>query len=165
MGRRLSDGGRQRWRDLDGAPGEAMIEFRFADLRAEGLPASLADALVRVTADLAVVVDGRVVYSEADFPVVELAAALVRWCGLPACGRVDFEFDSMSTPKPGWVWIRREGCGWRVGSLHEEYPEMLEFTTEQISEAVRRFTTQLVATGRDSLGVDLSVWVPKLASR
>ena len=142
-----------------------MIEFRFTDLRAEGSPASLADALVRVTADLAVVVDGRVVYSEVDFPVVELAAALVRWCELPAGGRVDFEFDSMSTPEPGWVWIRREGSGWRVGSLHEEYPAMLESTADQICEAVRRLAVRLVATGRGSLGVDLSEWVPTLASR
>lgn len=142
-----------------------MIEFLFTDLRAEGPPASLADALVRVTADIAIVVDGGVVYSEVDFPVVELAAALVRWCELPACGRVDFEFDSMSTPEPGWVWIRREDTGWRVGSLHEEYPEMLEFTTNQVRDAVRRFAARLVATGRDSLGVDLLAWVPNLTSR
>lgn len=142
-----------------------MIEFRFTDLRSEEPPVTLADVLVRVTADLSIVVEDRVVYSEVDFPVVELAVALVRWCELPGCGRVDFEFDSMSTPEPGWVWIRREGAGWRVGSLHEEYPEMLEFTTDQVRDAVHRFAVRLVATGRDSLGVDLSAWVPTLASR
>ena len=139
-----------------------MIEFRLTDLRAEGPLASLADAFVRVTADLAIVVDGRVVYSEVDFPVVELAAALVQWCELPACGRADFEFDSMSTPEPGWVWIRREGAGWRVGSMHEEYPEMLEFTTDQTCETVCRFAAELVAAGRASLGVDFSLLVPTL---
>lgn len=137
-----------------------MIEFRFTDLRLDGLPpASLADAVVRVTARFALVVGGRVVYSEAEFPVVELAAALFRWCELPAYARIDFEFDSMSTPEPGWVWIRREGQAWRVGSLHQEYPEMREFTTDQIQHAVRRFVERLVAVGRDLIGADLSSWI------
>lgn len=141
-----------------------MMEFRFTALRSEGLPATLADVLIRVTADLAIVVDGRPVYSEVAFPVIELAAALIWWCDLPERNRSEFEFDSMSTPEPGWVWIRRGVAGWRIGSVHQERPEMLEFTADQIRDAVHRFAACLMVAGQDSLGVDLSTWVPTLGS-
>lgn len=136
-----------------------MIEFRFTDLRSPRKPAEKADVYIGVTADLSILVDGRVVYSEEDFPVIELASALLDWCRSPSDRRVDFEFDSMSTPERGWVWIRLAGPGWRVGSLHQEYPAMTEFRADEICAAANAFAARLVAGGLERLGVDLATWL------
>jgi hypothetical protein len=98
-----------------------VIELRFSSVRADRTHLTHpSEVLVGVTGTLEIVADGRSVYVEEEFPIVELAADLWRWvtAGLPV-GR-DFEFDSMSTPEPGWVWIRRADSGWRVGSLHQD---------------------------------------------
>lgn len=137
-----------------------MIDFRFTNLVSEGRPIGTEDLLVRAGADFEIVVGERVLYFEIDFPVIELAAALAHWSDVAAPLDADFEFDSMSAPEPGWVQIRRESAGWRLGSLHQEYPEMGVFTTDEVESAVRRFTRSLARASREQLNLDLKEWVP-----
>lgn len=132
---------------MDGIPGEAMIEFRYRHLQADtGVVRHPRELFVGVTATFEIVADDQSLYEEDDFPVAELAAALLRWLrdAHEARNADDFEFDSMSTPEPGWVWIRQTEGYWRVGSLHQEFPLMTEFSLGEIRMAVEAFTSSLI---------------------
>ena len=118
-------------------------------------PTDLPDLLVRTTAEFELSIDDEPLYEEPDFPVVELAAALVGWLRSPPATRPDFEFDSMSTPEPGWVWIRRATDGWTVGSLHQSRPSFTVCSDEEVDAAIEAFVGELVSSACYQLGVDL----------
>ncbi|WP_052666259.1 hypothetical protein [Nitriliruptor alkaliphilus] len=133
-----------------------MIALRFSDLRSECLaPDHPADVFIGVTADLELVTDAGLIYSEPEFPVVELAAEIRGWLEGGATTGQDFEFDSMETPEPGWIWIRRVEGGWRVGSVHQHKadPEARDF--EEVRTAIRAFLAGLAHELRDRWGIDL----------
>lgn len=126
---------------------------------------SVADLLVGVTADLTVSCSCSAVYREPQFPVVELACALKQWASDPWAIRDDFEFDSMSTPEPGWVWLRRSGEGWRVGSIHQDEPCAQVWEEDQVQAAIQSFVSGIVAAVRASASVDPARWLPVLDER
>lgn len=123
------------------------------------MPASLPDLFVRTTAGFELSIDNEPLYEEPDFPVIELAAALHHWSHLPAATRPDFEFDSMSTPEPGWVWIRRASYGWRVGSLHQSRPCLVIWSGGEVDQAIETFVLDLTTSARTRLGVDVERFV------
>jgi hypothetical protein len=95
--------------------------------------------LLGVTATFEIRVDDRVLFHEVLFTVVELALALRRWLsdGMPR--RRAFEFQSIEYDEDGVVWIRPEGDGWRVGSIHQEYPEHTVWSDEDVVKALADF--------------------------
>lgn len=94
------------------------------------------------------------------FPVVELAAPLRGWLtSSDGDDRDDFEWDSMTTPEQGWVWIRRAADGWRVGSIHQDRAVVDVWSSDQIASAVDAFCTEIIARGHADLNVDLSQWI------
>ena len=133
-----------------------MIALRFNDLRSERpAPAHPADVLVGVTADFELVTDRGLIYSEPDFPVVELAAELTDWLDEGVMQGQDFEFDSMETPEPGWIWIRQTDDGWRVGSInqHQMDPEARDLA--EVRTAVQAFLSTLECELRERWGIEL----------
>lgn len=140
-----------------------MLSLIFHDLTSEvNPPESLPDLLIRTTADFELRLDGELLYGEADFPVIELAAALARWADLPAGSRPDFEFDSMSTPEPGWVWLRRVRDGWRVGSINQRRSILVAWSESEVQAEIEAFTTRVVGCARTSLEIDVGQWIPEL---
>lgn len=117
-----------------------MIELEVVDV---GVDRSRGSADVNVFIDIGarftLVADGSPLYSEEDFPIVELAVALSDWLGRGIDAGEDFEFDSMSTPEPGWVWVRWTRPGWRVGSLHQVRSDPVVRDTSEIRQAVESF--------------------------
>jgi hypothetical protein len=79
------------------------------------------EVLLGLVADFSITIGDRLLYREVDFPVVELAAGLLRWLDQRPKPGDDFEWESMETAEPGCVWIRSAGEGWRIGSIHQEY--------------------------------------------
>lgn len=140
-----------------------MFSLTFCNLTTEERPQDLPDVLIRTTADFELRVDGELIYGEPDFPVVELAGALTAWARRPAASRPDFEFDSMSTPEPGWVWLRRERGGWRVGSINQLRSSLEVWSESEVESAIRAFTVHLVECARTGLGIDVGKWIPGLA--
>lgn len=116
--------------------------------------------LIGISADFSLLDGSSRVYWEPDFPVVELAADLGNWLrnGF-ASHRVDFEFDSMSTPEPGWIWIRRYGSGWRVGSLHQEQVNPEIYSDDQIRQIVSQFIQRVTLRAEQDLGIDVAPFV------
>lgn len=126
-----------------------MIEFRLSGFRCEPPePEQPADVFIGVTGRFEITADGTTVYAEDDFPVVELAAELGDWLRSGLGARRDFEFDSMSMAEAGWVWIRHTGSGWRVGSLHQEQPDLTVRGESEIQTAVEGFIASVKAAAR-----------------
>lgn len=126
------------------------------DLRFEGTdPEDRFDLLLGVCADLALQTEGRLLYSEPDFPVTELAVQLNAWAaGGPESGE-DFEFSSMESDESGLVWFRRSGAGYRVGSLYQEFPAMAVHAPAAVRSTIERFVTDLRNRTRRELDIDL----------
>jgi hypothetical protein len=137
-----------------------MIELRLSELHAERPELSHpADAFIGVTARFEITADGTAVYSEDEFPVIELAAELGDWLRSGLDASRDFEFDSMSTPEAGWVWIRHTGSGWRVGSLHQDRPDTTVRGDSEIRTAVERFIEAVKESAVGDLGLDVTPFV------
>ncbi len=136
------------------------VAFKIGSLQADRPIQNAQAAYVGVEADFTVEVDGEVVYSETRFPVVELAASLRGWLkDADDEDSGDFEWDSMSTPERGWVWIRRTAGWWRVGSIHQDRAVVDTWSSTQIASAIDAFCSAVVAQGSSDLNVDLSPWI------
>lgn len=111
-----------------------------------------ADLLVGVEADLRVVDGDQVVYEEPSFPVVELAWSLALWVGQPS--REDFVFDSMSFEELGALTIRREGAGWKFGSVFVPDVASRSVSWDEVRDCVavfvRKVRDDLAAAGLDA---------------
>ncbi|MFE1446993.1 DUF7878 domain-containing protein [Streptomyces olivaceoviridis] len=110
--------------------------------------------LVDLEADLVIRDGERTVCAVEDFPVAELARALVTWLERDGEGqaREGFRFESMSFEELGTVRIEETGGGWRVGSVFEPDDwtapvpwEVLVAELTRFTEAVREGVTDLGA--------------------
>jgi hypothetical protein len=134
-----------------------MIALRFKNAYLEGAIRDRNDLLVGVSADLEILVDGRVLFREPDFAIVELRTALAAWLRDGFTAGEDFVHESVEHDEPGLVWIRRseDGSGWHVGSIWQEYVENRTWSDVEIRDATWKFietVDQWVAT---ELGVDV----------
>lgn len=137
-----------------------MIAFRLGRLEVEppGVKRPV-DTVTSVVTDFEIDVDGECLFSETSFPVIELAGALLRWKSVSGEGRCDFEFESMDFEEPGLMWIRREGDGWRVGSLLQEFPDLTVRSADELDRAIDGFVADLERAAREELGLRLGpVW-------
>ena len=73
--------------------------------------------LLDIEAELSIWEQGRVVWSEEQFPVAELAYHLALWLQRPAAGHENFELDSMQAEE-GLIRIVNSDEGWRIGSIY-----------------------------------------------
>jgi hypothetical protein len=137
-----------------------MIELRLLGIQSDRVRLEhAADVFIGVTGRFELVADEKLLYAEDDFPVVELAAELHDWLRTGFAARVDFEFDSMSTPEPGWVWIRDAGAGWRLGSLHQTRADAVVRSDHEVRRAVERFINSVKASAASALGADVSPYL------
>ncbi|HZD22402.1 MAG TPA: hypothetical protein VE569_03225 [Acidimicrobiia bacterium] len=86
--------------------------------------------------------------------MVELAAELSAWLEAAAMQEQDFEFDSMETPEPGWIWIRRAD-GWRVGSIHQNKADLEARDLNEVRAAIAAFLSRLERELRLRWGLEL----------
>lgn len=133
-----------------------MIRLEFRDLHTD--PPNLSgesEAILGVVGTFELRVRDKLVYAEVDFPLVEFARACNLWLKEARVSEEDFEFESMEATEPGLVWMRREGDGWRIGSILQEYPEMTIFSINQIEAAIVDFSKRLMRDAREKLGLEL----------
>lgn len=108
------------------------LTFTNARLDPRGLPQPYdvllgVEATVRLTTD-----DGRLVYEEPLFPVVELALALQDWLDSGIAVGDDFSFDSVESDETGLLWCKADGDGWRIGALGQEFLDATVCSTAQV---------------------------------
>jgi len=121
------------------------------------------DRVLNVAGEFGIVVDGRPLFSEVSFPVVELARELVRWLKDSNKPSKNFEYDSMFFEEKGAVWLRSVPDGWRIGSIYQERPETRAFTLQEIQESVTHFVRELIVAGRRDLNIDLTQTIDAVA--
>jgi hypothetical protein len=140
-----------------------MIEFTFGPPTVQRELRNRVDLLIGVVADLKLVVDGRVLYQEEDFPIVELRESMAKWLREGIDSGLDFEFESMESDEVGLVWFRRDpsGTGWRVGSIHQEYIETRLWSGDVVNRVISSYVDRVNAWLVSEFGVsrwnDLSV--------
>lgn len=134
-----------------------MIIFDFRDLHMDPQTSSHRhDAILGVTGRFGLLVRGKVLYSEVDFPLIEFARAMLTWLRQIDNYSENFEYESMETAELRLVWVRREGEGWRIGSVNQEYPEMTVFSVEDIKSAFDDFIERLQHRCRTDLQLEIS---------
>jgi hypothetical protein len=132
------------------------MEIVFTDAEVDGgTPRDRFDLLLAVIANLEIRVGQRLLYTEPEFPVVELRAQLGAWLATPLAGRPNFEYDSVESDVPDLVWIRRQRSGaWRIGAVDQEYEEKAEFGDEEIVVAIDKYIALVDAWVLKHLKID-----------
>jgi hypothetical protein len=140
----------------NGSPARlSMIEITIDNTRRDGPPLRrTADLLLRVVAELSIVIDGRLLYREVEVPIVELCAQLWEWLEGGET-RGDFSYDSMESETLGLLWIERREDGWQIGSAHQEYEETRRWRLEDLDRVMRDFVELVVRTAASQLAVDV----------
>lgn len=128
-----------------------MISFELGPLSVDRPIDAPWSLLIDVEADFTIRSDNAVVYSEQFVPVVELASHLVAW--LRRASGDDFEWDSMSTPETGWVWIRAVPGGWRVGSIHQPDQTLDPISETELQKLILGFRNHVYEQCTDRLDI------------
>jgi hypothetical protein len=120
------------------------------------------DSLLRIEGDFAILVEGRGLYTEVLFPLVEFAVEALKWIGSP--GEPDgFLYESVEAEEP-LIWIKRtdDEDGWQVGKIHESYSEPAVFTTDDIRSAISTYVEDLRTILNRDFGIDIDpvLWPP-----
>ncbi|MER6184233.1 hypothetical protein [Streptomyces sp. NPDC001652] len=131
--------------------------FGLSDLQGRGLTpqeAPLEVLLLDIEAELSILEQGRVVWSERAFPVAELAYRLQLWLHGPAADREDFALESMQAEE-GVIRIVNTGGGWRVGFVSAPDFWTSPVTWDALVKAIRQFDRS-VRAGVASMGIEPS---------
>lgn len=132
-----------------------IVVMCFSDARAERSPIrDRLDLLVGVVATLEITFRDRLLYREEEFPVVELRAHLARWLREEMPRQLDFEFESMESDETGLVWLRHVPEGWRIGSIHQEFPAIDPLSESEVARVVTRFIKDVDQWVREQLNVE-----------
>lgn len=118
--------------------GSARIRFRDAQQERPTIRDRY-DLLLGVVATLEVDFRDRLLYREDGFPIVELRTELESWLRHGFRRHADFEFRSMESDEDGFVWFRRVEDGWRIGSIHQEFPAIEPLSAPEVWLIVARF--------------------------
>ncbi|MGH3865453.1 MAG: hypothetical protein ACRDQ4_04800 [Pseudonocardiaceae bacterium] len=118
------------------------------------------DLLLGITAEFEVIIDDRLLYRELLFPIVELRAQLELWLEASLPRGEDFEFQSMESDEPGFLWFRfQEKNRWRIGSIYQEYPELRTLTDEDISNIINKFIHTVDAWVQQECHIEISEYL------
>lgn len=115
---------------------------------------SVYDVLLGVTARFQVKVEGRILYDEEMFPVVEFAKQLMTWLTEGAPKGKCFKYISLSdTPEEeGRVEIIRSGNRWKIQSSFQEFQCDSLLKLDVIEHAAINLARQIVENLPDTLG-------------
>jgi len=140
---------------------QKSLTFRFDSLERGGAFDEHWEILLHVVADFSILIDSKVLYCEQQFCVVEFALEISRWMNQVHQTGEDFIYVSIESEEIGLVWIKSNGSGWRIGSVHQEYEEANIFSLREIKGAAEKFIDQLEAEMSAKFGIGLSEFISK----
>ena len=114
---------------------------------------TMADFFVNIEADVAMIDEGKVIYSELAFPVAELARALRDWVESGELRGDEFSFDSLSFGEPGSVFVKARSGSWLWGSGFSPGESSALQSWNQIIDTISEFTDSVRRDIR-SVGID-----------
>jgi hypothetical protein len=133
-----------------------VLTITFSDARFTRTdPHDRFDLLLGVNATINFAVNGRPLFSEDEFPIVELRHALGTWS--PSAEGPDFEFESLESEDRPFIWIRRRTSGtWVVGSTLLGLPDSDEIRSSEIASAARGYVDDVDKWVQTNLRVDVT---------
>jgi hypothetical protein len=132
------------------------IAIRFADARVDGPPpGSWDEVLLRITGDFAIEVDGRALYSEQEFPLVEFAYRLHRWLICAAGVHEDFAYVSMESDEEPLVWFTSSDEGWVIGARDQQWHMTEPAAATDLLGAARAYSNSLAPIVRQLAHTEL----------
>jgi hypothetical protein len=128
------------------------IQFQLGPLKSErlGSPPPY-DRLLDINAPLRIIVFGREWFSEPDFPVVELAAAVGIWLSRGG----DFEFDSLEADESPFLSVHRMGSDCRIEAAWQAFRVDEPLAFDRVRDAFAGFVRVVGASTREQLHVDV----------
>ena len=101
------------------------------------------DRLLNVVADFRLVVGNRILFSEANFPIIELAKQLDRWLASVAQSPSAFVYSSLESNVAGIIRIAPGVQGWHISSAFAEFADSTPFSLAEIVAAARSYVTEV----------------------
>ena len=138
---------------------DAVLHLHFANLHVDN--SSLAEdheLLLRVVADFRISVAGKVLYEEPEFCVVEFGVQAIEWVR-KLVHHGDFIYRTMEAEEPGFVWVKRHGTGWQIGSIYQS-SEATEMPLNVIASAIEDYWLRLHKTVGERFGRDIGTLLP-----
>jgi hypothetical protein len=132
----------------------SRLGFEFQLAPADGPLQDQWQRLLNVVADFQLVVDHQVLWSEANFPVIELAWQLSTWLAESPKTLGPFSYDSLESEVPGLVCFEPSASGWSVASAYQARPSLARFSMEELCEAAREFIERVRASVQQAHGFD-----------
>ena len=138
---------------MDSVPGE--VGFLCEDLRSSVEdPHETWQLLLRIGAKFSVSIDGRTLYSEEDFPVVELASYSESWMG---GDQSDFLFLSMESDESPLLGFYYESSGFfRAYSPHQFFAAAATIKRDVLIGSLQEFNRGLGQCVASELRLDIS---------
>jgi hypothetical protein len=102
-----------------------------------------------------------VLYEEPEFCVVEFGVQAIEWVHKLA-HRGDFIYQTMEAEEPGFVWVKRHGTGWQIGSIYQSF-EATEMPLNEITSAIEDYWLRLHKTVGERFGRDIGTLLPLTA--
>lgn len=134
-----------------------LVEFTYRDLHAEApLLRDDLDAIYSIVAgEFQLLVGGKPLYRESEFPLVELAQALDAWLRDGLAQRRAFSFSPTGYAEPGALRLQPRSGNWMIDSSRREAGSTpQEIQTGHLKRAFGRFLGE-VSADCATLGVDL----------
>jgi len=136
-----------------------LLKIEFEDMHSDRpLSGDYAEMLNAITGNLRIVVDGRVLFDDHEFPVLELAYQLHVWMRDRMSLAEPFKFTSMMIEDDGWVWIEPALDGWRVGSILERFSDISIYSSKHIRTMISEFVDSAILEAESVLGGRIS-WI------
>ena len=102
--------------------------------------------LLNVIADFQLVVERRIIFSEEEFPIVELAVQLKAWLERLSDETPEFVYTSLESEIPGLIRLS-PGCeGWHVSAAFAEFADATAFNLSEVAAAVRSYVAAVDET-------------------
>ena len=131
-----------------------MISFDFGELHVDGRPSKEPyDILLKVVATFSLRIGDASLFSEEEFPVVELAVDLRRW--LKQGDESEFRFESLDYEQP-LFWFKPEEGGWRVESAWQKGPVHRLVSLGELKSAATSYVDRLKMEVKEKLSIDVT---------
>lgn len=130
-----------------------MIRFEIDSIHIDGTaPMSWHDALLRVVALLRIRSEGSVLWTEVDFPILELGYHLHQWLALGAHAGSPFSYQSMDSDEEELLWFKPSNDHWVLGTGRMELTG--ELRLDELRDASSAFLDAVIKDVELAVGLD-----------
>ena len=117
--------------------------------------------LLNVAADFQLVVERRIIFSEEEFPIVELAVQLEAWLERLRDETPEFVYTSIESEIPGLIRFSPGFEGWHVSAAFAEFADATSFNLSEVAAAVRSYVEVVDETVFSEYGFRLGELAPR----